>query len=175
MELSVRFAAATLLGAIACNAAEERTVADTPAVMRIGLQPSGGPAQHASTLSCTPTELSDNDTLLLSLPASHGPYLAVQAPDSTLYFVVFPTSGDSSPKARMSLMPSDSFVARRRLSLPVWKLRAVPWVFGRDTTEVVFARPGAYRVLVAHDLETDAPLLESCSLNYLGAGLADDR
>jgi hypothetical protein len=75
----------------------------------------------------------------------------------------------------MSLMPSDSFVARRRLSLPVWKLRAVPWVFGRDTTEVVFARRGAYRVLVAHDLETDAPLLESCSLNYLGAGLADNR
>ena len=171
MERSGRLGqAATLLAAVACTADEKRTVADSEGVMRNGVPPTGGPAHDATALSCTPTELSDDDTLDLSLPASHGPYLAVQAPDSTMYFVVFPASGDASPRARMSLMPSDSFVALRRLNLPVRKLRAVPWVFGRDTTEIVFARRGVYRVMVAHDLETDAPLLESCSLNYRGAG-----
>lgn len=160
--------AATLLGAIACEATEERIPSDLGAVMHTPVPAAGEAAEHGSTLSCRPADLSVADTLALSLPLSHGPYLAVQAPDSTMYFVVFPAFGDTSPKAGMSLMPSDSFVGLRSLRLPVRELRAVPWVFGRDTAEVVFARPGSYRVLVAHDLETDAPVIDRCVVRYLG-------
>ena len=125
---------ATLLGAVACEATEKRASSDGGAVVQAPTD------VEASTLLCRPKDLNAADTLALILPPSHGPYLAVQAPDSTMYFLVFPTGGDRGPKAGMSLMPSDSFVGLRSLRLPVGQLRAVPWVFGRDTAEVVFAR-----------------------------------
>lgn len=165
--MSAALIAAVLPVAIACEAEGGGADPSTGAAPEKRAAVPESAAADDSVLACNPTDLRVSDTLALRLPRPHGPYLAVQAPDSTMYFLVFPAGRDSSPGARLSLMPADSFVSLASLRLPVRDLRAVPWVFGRDSAEIVFARPGLYRVLVAHDLETDAPIIQACSVRYI--------
>ena len=108
----------------------------------------------AARLRCSPDTIRASDTLTLEMPTPHGRYLAVVPPvENELFFLVYPRLGDSSRVH--SLLPSQRF-----RSLPVWRLpgtvRAKPWVYGRDTMELLFSMPGTYRFRLSEDLESDA-------------------
>jgi hypothetical protein len=84
--------------------------------------------------------------------APHGHYLTVTRSDRIAYFIVYPLLGK---KANYSLVPSDDFANLATLRLPS-DVRAIPYVYGRDTTlEPVFSRPGKYLLQMGDNLGTD--------------------
>ena len=82
----------------------------------------------------------------------HGDYLTANQPDGSLFFIVYPPFDD--PSRKFSLMPSDQFKTTARLQLPA-DVRAIPWHYGRDTTEIFFRHPGKYVLWVGENLESD--------------------
>lgn len=118
-----------------------------------------------NVVSCAPAVLGRDDTLVLTMPVPHGPYLVAIAPDSTQFMVIYPAEDRS--RSLRSLMPSDSFVNVTSLALPVRSARAAPWVFGRDTNEMLFARKGWYRMIVGSALESDGPIYGECLVRYV--------
>jgi hypothetical protein len=110
------------------------------------------PAPMAGTLRCSPARLGPADTLTLAMRVPHGRELSVQNPAGDFFMLVLanPDAADGP-----MLMPAAAFRTLAEVRLPVASLRARPFVFGRDSTELVFARPGPYQVHVAEVLNTD--------------------
>jgi hypothetical protein len=96
----------------------------------------------------------------------HGPTFHIISPDGTAHIVVFHGQGDPDRGRRRSLMSPDSFARLERLQIDPRTLKAGVWVFGRDTNEIVFRRPGFYRLIVGADLETDGPVYAECRVRY---------
>ena len=164
--MHIRVAAATLSVVLGCqgtersNALTQEQPAAQPSATVSDARPESSRQADATpvlSLTCHPSSLGANDTLTLRMPVPHGPYLTVTSPDATPFFVVFP-----SDSARRSLVTADSFAKMAVVRLPVRELRAAPWVYGRDTNEMVFSRTGPYTVVVGHDVETDAGVVEKC-------------
>ena len=109
-------------------------------------------ATTGSAFTCTPRTLRRNDTLTLQMQTPHGDYLTANQPDGSLFFIVYPRFDD--PSRKFSLMPSERFKTTASLRLSA-NFRAIPWKFGRDTTEVFFTRPGKYVLWVGENLESD--------------------
>jgi hypothetical protein len=117
-------------------------------------------------LVCGPTTLATGDTLTLSMGTPHGHYLWITKSDRTAYLIVYPPQGELKPK--YSLMPSDEFTRVATLRLPS-DIRAIPYVYGRDTIlERVFTGSGKYLLEVGDNFATDfgspAP---SCDLTFI--------
>jgi hypothetical protein len=110
------------------------------------------PSSNSSALTCIPKILRAHDTLMLRMQTPHGDYLTANQPDGSLFFIVYPPFDD--PSRKFSLMPSDQFKTTARLQLPA-DVRAIPWHYGRDTTEIFFRRPGRYVLWVGENLESD--------------------
>lgn len=163
--LAVALAATTA----ACFSAEKapaddsatRPVADTGAVApALGVKPT------ATNLQCTPATLKPGDVLTLRMSLPHGPVMMAIAPDSTQFIVVFHGEGQLDRGQRKSLLPPDAFAKTTELSLDPKTLMAGAWVSGRDTNELLFRRPGTYRLLVGSDMETDGPQYAECLVRY---------
>ena len=104
-------------------------------------------------LTCTPAVVRARDTLTLRMKTPHGDYLAVTAPDGTMFFIVYPSLG--SPTRKYSLVPSEPFRATSTLRLPA-DVRATPRIYGRDTIlETVFTQSGTYVLQMGANLESD--------------------
>jgi len=123
------------------------------------------PSQH--NLTCTPERLRRGDVLTLHMTQPHGASLYAVAPDTALYVIVFHGEGRPDLTQRRSLMPPDSFATVNELRLPVRTQTAGVWVFGRDTNELLFRKPGMYRVIVGTDLQTDGPVYAECHVRYV--------
>jgi hypothetical protein len=107
---------------------------------------------NGADLTCVPGTLRANDTLTLRMETPHGDYLTATQPDKTLFFIVYPRFDD--PSRKFSLMPSEEFKTTASLRLPA-TFRAKPWIYGRDSTEQFFSRPGKYVLWVGENLESD--------------------
>jgi len=107
---------------------------------------------NGADLTCVPGTLRANDTLTLRMETPHGDYLTATQPDKTLFFIVYPRFDD--PSRKFSLMPSEEFKTTASLRLPA-TFRAKPWIYGRDSTETFFSRPGKYVLWVGENLESD--------------------
>jgi hypothetical protein len=97
----------------------------------------------------------------------HGHFLTVTRSDRISYNIVYPPV---KSKPTLSLVPSDEFVGVATLRLPA-DIRAVPYVYGRDTTlEVVFGAAGKYLLQMGDNIGSDygTPPL-SCDLTFTGA------
>lgn len=109
-------------------------------------------AMDIEGLQCSPPVFSLKDTITLRMEYPHGEYLMVSQPDSTPFFLVYP---DTTEPRNFFLVPADRFV-----TMPAIRFRAdvksLPRVYGRDTLETVFAKPGKYVVTIGHRLETEA-------------------
>lgn len=105
----------------------------------------------APGLQCAPKTFSRRDTLTLRMERPHGEYLIVVQPDSTMFYLVYPNPRES---ARFLLMSSENFT-----DLPEIRFRADvqsrPRIYGRDTLEPVFQKPGKYILEIGHNLESD--------------------
>lgn len=117
-------------------------------------------------LNCSPTTVGPDSALTLRMQRPHGASLYIGAPDGTLYLIVFHGEGKPDRAARRSLMPPDAFAGLSELRLKVGTLMGGAWTFGRDTNEVVFRAPGAYRIRVGDDMETDGPVYAECTVTF---------
>lgn len=102
-------------------------------------------------LRCTPAVFSQKDTITLRMESPHGEYLMVSQPDSTVFFLSYP---DSTEPRNFFLVQADSFAL-----MPLVRFRADvksrPRVYGRDTLETVFSKPGKYVLTIGHKLESE--------------------
>ena len=117
-------------------------------------------------LACAPEQVGPDSTIVLRLERPHGSSLYIGAPDGTTFLVVFHGQGNRDRASRRSLMSPAAFEQLAELRLGVRSLTGGPWVFGRDTNEVVFRTPGTYRVRVGNDMETDGPDYAECLVTY---------
>ena len=105
----------------------------------------------ASGLQCTPRIFSRRDTLTLRMEHPHGEYLVVTQPDSTAIYLVYPQP-DVPP--RFLLMSSDVFAELPEVRFRA-DIRSKPEIYGRDTLEPVFGKPGKYTLTIGHKLESE--------------------
>ena len=117
-----------------------------------GAPAAGGPAPMPGSLRCSPTSLGRTDTLTLVMSVPHGRELSIEGPTGDFFNLVLaePQASDGP-----MLLPADTFRVLPAVRLPVGSLRGKPFVAGRDSVELVFASPGAYRLRMAEVLNTD--------------------
>jgi hypothetical protein len=120
----------------------------------------------AANLRYSPNSFSEGDTLTLTMVTPHAEYLAVDHPDRTVCFIVYPTFGE--PTRKYSMMPSEDFKTVASLRIPA-DIKANPRVYGRENgVERVFDKPGTY-VLRIGELETDyGPPISKCVVRFRG-------
>jgi hypothetical protein len=108
-------------------------------------------SNEAPGLQCAPRVFSRRDTLTLRMENPHGEYLTVTQPNGTLFYLVYPHSPGPPD---YQLVPSETFrkMPSIRFSADV---RAVPRVYGRDTLESVFDKPGKYVLTIGSNLESE--------------------
>jgi hypothetical protein len=116
--------------------------------------PSQGPDTLADTvdLICTPALATLKDTITLRMRTPHGEYLKVMQPDSTIFYFSYP---DPTESRNFFLVPADSFAQMPRIRFKA-DVRSRPRIYGRDTLELVFSKPGKYVVTIGHKLESEA-------------------
>ena len=114
-------------------------------------------------LTCSPRTIGRGDTLTVRMLTPHADYLGVDHPDGTLFFIVYPTYGDSTRK--YSLIPSESFKTVATFQIPA-DIKAHPRVYGRDSVEPLFTRSGNYTIMLGR-LETDhGPPVVRCTVRF---------
>jgi hypothetical protein len=120
------------------------------------------PSQH--NLECLPRVIGPKDDLRIKMGQPHGSSMFISGPDQTPFIVVFHPGSDRG--ARQSMMTPERFKALDEIGLKVSTFKAGVWVFGRDTNENVFVKPGTYRIRVGDDMETDGPSYAECLVTY---------
>jgi hypothetical protein len=150
---------------LACSrerAPEAEAPKDSVSVDTIAPAWSVAPSPH--NLECSPRVVGPNDDLRIKMGRPHGSSLFISGPDRTPFIVVFHPGSDRG--ARQSLMTPERFKELDEIGLKVSSFKAGVWVFGRDTNETVFAKPGTYRIRVGDDMETDGPSYAECLVTY---------
>ena len=147
---------------VAACGRQEQAIPGDSAVDTMAIARAYEAAPRDSNLSCEPAVVGQRDTLRLTMGLPHGPTFHIATPDGTPFIVVFHGEGERDRGQRRSLVPPDSFARLTRLDLAIGALKAGAWVFGRDTNEKVFVRPGFYRLRVGSDMETDGPIYAEC-------------
>jgi hypothetical protein len=140
---------------------ESANAASEPFVDSSLLAPSAlitSPSQAGDTLAdtvdfaCTPALATLKDTITLRMRTPHGEYLEVMQPDSTHFYLSYPSPTESR---NFILVPSDSFA-----EMPIIRfkadVRSRPRIYGRDTLERIFNKPGKYVVTIGHKMESEA-------------------
>jgi hypothetical protein len=75
----------------------------------------------------------------------------VVQPDSTIFYLVYPNPRESP---RFLLMSSEKFTELAEIRFRA-DLRSRPRIYGRDTLEPVFQKPGKYILEIGHNLASD--------------------
>ena len=163
--------AITLFGCLvivigACRKDETPRVDSSDGAVALQVAPALGVPPTDSNLVCEPQVLRRQDVLTMRIPAPHGPTMMAIAPDSTQYLVVFHGEGTPDRAQRKSLAPPETFAKTPEINLDPKVLTAGAWVSGRDTNELLFTKPGVYRLLVGSDMETDGPRYAECLVQY---------
>ncbi|HMG70369.1 MAG TPA: hypothetical protein VK544_04590 [Gemmatimonadaceae bacterium] len=115
-------------------------------------------------LQCIPNRFSRNDTIRLLMEYPHGEYLMVRQPDGTGFFLTYP---DSTKPRYSVLVPADSFVQMPEIRFRA-DVRSRPFVYGRDTLEPVFTKPGKYVLTIGHKMETgQSSEVYSCTIRLV--------
>ena len=115
-------------------------------------------------LQCMPSVFSRSDTITLLMEYPHGEYLMVRQPDSTLFFLSYP---DPREPRNFFLVPADSFVQMPAIRFRA-DVRSRPRIYGRDTLEPVFTKPGKYVLTIGHKLETgQASEIRTCTIRLV--------
>lgn len=118
------------------------------------------------SLRCDPGTFSSDDTLTLAMNAPHGAFLAVIAPGGRWFYLIHTFGG--FPGYSPSVIPPQSFQVMPVYRIPA-SVRARPAIYGRDSLEAVFDRPGEYRIVLAEKLGTDyGPPPVECVVDYRG-------
>jgi hypothetical protein len=105
----------------------------------------------APNFQCAPKQFTLRDTITLRAEVPHGGQLSVVTPDGTIYPLIFPLGEDPKTTA---LMPPATFentlITRFRADI-----RQRPAIYGRDTVERIFRKPGDYTFILGSNLETE--------------------
>lgn len=112
-------------------------------------------APSAKVLTCEPTKLGRNDTLVLRFAVPHPHELAIRGPDRMFYFLVYEPAA-SNPRGWKPIVDKASFKTMSELRLPVATAQGTPWVVGKERNERIFSKPGTYEVILTDVLESDA-------------------
>lgn len=105
----------------------------------------------APGFQCVPRSFTPNDTVTLWMAVPHGDALSVERPDGWSFKLVAPRV---EGVANYSIVPSDAFA-----NMPMIRfrgdIRSQPFVYGHDTVETIFSRPGKYVFRVGSNLNSD--------------------
>lgn len=96
----------------------------------------------------------------------HGGDLAVRAPDGTDFFVIY--SPNEVGTGTRPLMDPERFMRLGQLKLVTDEIKARPWEYGREKTELIFTKTGWYEVRLSDNLMTDdGTPLYTCRVYYV--------
>ena len=117
----------------------------------------------SAAFQCAPKVFSRRDTITLRMKTPHGEYLAVNQPNGTIFYLIYPHPEPSDPV----LESSEAFVEIPTIRFRA-DLKARPRVYGRDTLEAVFREPGEYVLRIGHKLESErASEIHKCTVRLV--------
>lgn len=122
------------------------------AVEIAGLRVAAAPAQKR-VMSCKPTALTNASTLTLHFALPHPAELSVEAPNGTVYLLVYDRHDLPGQEA---LVDKLSFRTMADLELQVSTAMGAPLIYGRNSNEKIFQVPGTYTFTVVDVTQTDA-------------------
>jgi hypothetical protein len=111
------------------------------------------PAKDPRMLSCSPSVLTSRSVLTLHFALPHPAELSIQAPDGTSYLLVYDRGAAAIEQT--PLVDKDSFRKMIKLKLRVSTAMGSPLVYGHDSNEFIFRKPGAYKVVLANVIQSD--------------------
>lgn len=115
-------------------------------------------------LECSPHTFTLNDTITMRMQTPHGEYLMVRQPDSTTFFLSYPNPAEGP---NFLLVQADSFAEMPMIRFRA-DVRSRPQVYGRDTFETVFSRPGKYVLTIGHKLESEqSSQIHNCTVRLV--------
>jgi hypothetical protein len=121
----------------------------------IGWQlPGAAQDRRPPVLSCSPSVLRPGGTLTLHLAVPHPTELSIEAPDGTVFFLVYEPG--ATPPSQQPVVDKASFASMKELNLDVSTATAAALVYGRRSNEQIFREPGRYKVTLANDIQSDA-------------------
>lgn len=85
----------------------------------------------------------------------HPAELSIEAPDGTIYFLVYEPNATMGAR-QAPLVEKAAFRKKRELKLDVSKAITSPLIYGRDSNERIFQKPGRYTVVLADNIQSDA-------------------
>jgi len=118
----------------------------------------------APSLQCVPKVFSRRDTIILRMENPHGEYLVVTDPNGTMFYLIYPHPGDFPD---YPLPASETFKETPTIRFPA-TVRAKPQVYGHDTLEAVFHKPGKYVLTIGSKLESEhASQIDKCTIRLV--------
>lgn len=111
--------------------------------------------KRSNVLSCSPAVLTESGTLSLRFSIPHPAELSIEAPDGTVYFVVYERN-ETTPRGQSPLVDKASFRKMAELNLEISTAMGSPLVYGRDSNERIFRKAGKYKIVLADNIQSDA-------------------
>lgn len=119
----------------------------------------------ASQIKCSPKTLNLGDTLNIKLRLPHGEDFVVFDPDGKEYWLS--ATGDYHDSHSPSHYRADDFRNMSEIELNPSQLKLVQFTHGKVESELVFSKPGLYRIAVSTNLATDDGTPSySCSIKF---------
>lgn len=120
-----------------------------------------GLERNARVLSCSPSVLHQNETLILRLGPGHGSELAIKRlSDGVSYFLVVA----GRPEDKSLLMTPEEFLRAREVKISA-SYEATPWADGAKKAPI-FSESGTYQIYTSMNLETDGAGGHYCNVRF---------
>lgn len=118
-------------------------------------------------MTCEPSLVRPGDTLKITLPYPHGPYLTVREPNARPgYYLFLTVPFRTQTELGASAISGDRFQRMRTLDIVVSKTKAIPWVY-EAKPRLIFKRRGKYFFQLGDQFETEAKIVEStCTVEF---------
>lgn len=104
------------------------------------------------SMKCEPRSIVPGQSLRIDMPSPHAGELAVVAPDGDYFFI----AQRDMESSEALVIPSELFRGISVLAVSVDSFVARRWRAGAAASELVFDKPGTYKVVLGEPVESDA-------------------
>ncbi len=116
-------------------------------------RPSESVKKDADQIACSPRILKLGDTLTVKLSLPHGEDFVIVSPDEHEWWLS--STDNYHDKWHETPFRASEFGNLSKIKLDISQLKVMPFVYGKTEPELVFSKPGRYRIVVSENFATD--------------------
>jgi hypothetical protein len=109
--------------------------------------------KDADQITCSPRTLNLGDTLVVKLTLPHGDDFVIVSPDENEWWLS--STNNYHDQWHETPFRASNFGDQSKINLQSSQLKVVPFIHGKTEPELVFSKPGRYRIVVSENFATD--------------------